>query len=40
MRVRDALAVTIAGSGAVTYYGKPRVTQTVMGSGKVRAAGE
>ena len=40
VRVRDTLAVTIAGSGSVTYYGKPRVTQTIMGSGTLRGAGE
>jgi hypothetical protein len=32
--------VTIAGSGSVTYHGKPRVTQTIMGSGSLRGAGE
>lgn len=40
VRVRDTLAVTIAGSGSVTYYGKPRVSQTTMGSGTVRSAGD
>lgn len=40
VRVRDALAVTIAGSGSVTYYGKPKVSQTTMGSGTVRSAGD
>jgi hypothetical protein len=40
VRVRDMLALTIAGSGSVTYHGKPRVTQTVMGSGSVRSAGD
>jgi Putative auto-transporter adhesin, head GIN domain len=40
VRVRDALTVTVAGSGSVAYYGKPRITQSVMGSGSVRNAGD
>lgn len=39
VRVRDALAVAIAGSGSLTYYGKPKLSQTTMGSGSVRSAG-
>jgi len=39
-RVRDTLAVTLAGSGSLTYYGKPKLSQTTMGSGSVRSAGD
>jgi hypothetical protein len=40
VRVRDTLAVTVAGSGSLTYYGKPKLSQTTMGSGSVRSAGD
>jgi hypothetical protein len=40
VRVRDALTVTVAGSGSVVYYRKPKITQTLMGSGSVRNAGD
>lgn len=36
----DALGAAIAGSGEVRYYGKPRVSQTVAGSGRIRPAAD
>jgi hypothetical protein len=40
MWVKDALDITITGSGDVAYYGSPRVTQTMTGFGKVNSLGE
>lgn len=37
--VRDNLDVSIVGSGNVNYYGDPRVTRSVMGSGSATRAG-
>lgn len=37
VNVQDQLDVTIAGKGTVTYMGKPKVTQKILGSGKVEA---
>ncbi len=36
---QDALDATIAGSGEIKYHGKPRLTQTLAGSGRIRPAG-
>ena len=37
--VRDRLDVTIAGSGGVNYYGDPKVSRTVLGSGTTNRIG-
>jgi hypothetical protein len=37
--VRDRLNVTIAGSGDVNYYGDPKVSRTVIGSGGTKRLG-
>lgn len=37
LNATDSLDVSIAGSGDVSYVGEPRVTQSVAGSGSVRA---
>ena len=38
LSVSESLDVTIAGSGDVIYWGRPRVTQRVRGSGTVHKA--
>lgn len=40
IRVSDTLDVNVSGSGDVQYIGRPRINQTVSGSGKVRAIGD
>jgi len=37
--VRDSLAVKIAGSGDVRYYGDPSIEKRIMGSGSVKRLG-
>jgi hypothetical protein len=37
---KETLGATIAGSGEITYRGKPRVNRTVVGSGTIRHAGD
>jgi hypothetical protein len=37
--VRNSLNLTVAGSGDVDYYGDPKVTTSVLGSGKVNRLG-
>ena len=39
-KARETLSATIAGSGEVKYYGTPRVSQTVAGSGRIRPAAD
>jgi Putative auto-transporter adhesin, head GIN domain len=40
IRVSETLDVNVSGSGNVQYVGRPRIQQTVSGSGKVRAIEE
>lgn len=36
----DSLDVTIAGSGSVSYFGSPKITQSLTSSGELRSLGE
>ena len=33
--MQDKLAVSISGKGTVTYMGKPKITQKILGTGKI-----
>ena len=39
VNARDTLRVSIAGSGSVNYYGDPKISKTMVGSGGIRRLG-